>query len=729
MSTEITIPDFQFASFYYAELLDALIEYKRLNVPEHTDESAYDPFMQFLRMQALVGHLNNTLIDLVANESTLPTAQLQETVRNMLQLIDYDLSSAVPAQADVVMKLTKVFNASFELVPQYSRTATESTEESPQIFFEDLVGLTIERTDQLGAIYAYEGTAYTDYTTEGNSQVTPGDDFTPWATPAVKDILYFGHKNVMWDKLGIWITTAASGITGVWEYYDGDYRKTAPTSVELDGSTLIIDLTSYLGTNPRPGTAIRVQYNETTAFEDLESQWGGGINYVTTTGYLGQTSPKYNTGGPSPTTDAETYYTVGSDWEIIDTVTDNTSNLTVEGDVDFDLPQTVTENWKTTTVNSYLGYWLRYRIVVVSTPSSPVLQYARIDQGDQYILRSMTQGRLQVDAPLGSSTGVANFELETNQDYYIDNTMEVYVEDELWSEVDNFLSSKATDKHYQVKLGDDDRATIVFGDGSTGKVPPTGVGNIEANYRWGANEDGNVGSNTITLDQTGLTYVSDIFNPRPASGWAQAEGATDESLAQAKISGPASLRTKDVAVGPEDVELMSVQYTDDNGASPFSRARAFEEGFGPKTVELVVVASGGNLASAEQIAALEEYFNGDKYASPVLPQRIVANQEVTVVNFTPKSIDITATVYGDVTDEQVRNRLIQVVQPEALRDDGVTYEWEFGEDVPISRIIHEIFVADEDITRVDLAVPSANVALASRELPVIGTITLTIVEP
>jgi hypothetical protein len=188
-----------------------------------------------------------------------------------------------------------------------------------------------------------------------------------------------------------------------------------------------------------------------------------------------------------------------------------------------------------------------------------------------------------------------------------------------------------------------------------------------------------------------------------------------------------SLRIREVALGPDDVEALTVAYTDEAGSHPFSRARAFEEGFGPKTVELVVVAAGGSTATAEMLAALELYFNGDKFAYPPVPKHLVQNQEAVPINFTPKVIDIVATVYGDVEEESIRNKLALVIHPEARMEDGVTWEWEFGSEVPVSRINHEIFTSDPDIKRVDLTTPSANVPLQPRELPVLGTITLTIV--
>jgi len=142
-----------------------------------------------------------------------------------------------------------------------------------------------------------------------------------------------------------------------------------------------------------------------------------------------------------------------------------------------------------------------------------------------------------------------------------------------------------------------------------------------------------------------------------------------------------------------------------------------------------VVAKGGGAASAEQLEELEVYFNGDQYSHPQKKKHLVANQRVAAVNYSPKVIDIEATVYGSsIERELIENRLNQVIQPEALKEDGTTYEWEFGAEVPMSRIIHEIFETSEGITRVDLAEPSSNVALQARELPVVGTVTLTIVE-
>ncbi len=725
MATEIVIPDFDFSKFYFPEILEALILAKRRNLPELTDENEFEPLIQMLRSFALVGHLNNVLIDLAANESTLPTARLAETVRQMLRLIDFELAPAAPAKVDLVYELAAALSTPTEVVTAGAAAAT-ALNGGVVITFEALVALTAAASDRLGFALAEHGGVFTDFTAEARSPTTPDDDFEPWPAggggPAVKDAVYWGHEDVMFDRLRVFPATTppapSSGLTGVWEYFDGNFAKIAPTAVDLVGATLDVDLTSYLGGTNRQGTLIRVQLNSTTAFEDAFSLWDGSKNHVIV-GLLGQSSPST----------LATDYTIGSDWEILSDVVDGTANLTnaAQADVDFPLPQTLTRNWAPGVVDNKTAFWLRFRIVEVASPVSPTLRNMLIDARKQFVIRQATQGVSTEDSPLGSSTGLANQTFLTTNDFFISNSMKVFVDGDEWTSVDNFLGSAANAEHYVIELGVNDRATIVFGDGVAGRIPPIGVGSIRAEYRVGANNDGNVGAQTVNVNTAGLSSVSRLFNPRQATGWAPADGATTESLEQAKIKGPASLRTKNVAIGPDDVRQLTRTFEDADGARPFSRSATFEEGFGPKTIELVVVVRGGGQASAAQLDELELFFNGDKNAAPPLPKRIVANQEVVPVNFSPKTIDVVATVKGDVTKEEVENRLLQIIQPEALKTDGVTFEWEFGEDVPRSRILHEIFETDESIQDVVLTTPAADVGLDPRELPVLGTISITIV--
>jgi hypothetical protein len=718
-SSTITVPNFDFSGFYYQQILEALTAYKRENVPELTDESEFEPFTQLLRAFALVGHLNNVNIDMVANEYTLPTASLVETVRNMLRLIDYEMLSATPSQVDLLYKLSGVFSTTKQLVPERARASIGRSGDDPVIYFEANEAISTIQTDQLSNCFVLNGSTYTDKSTEIVSELA-ANDFSPWAAPSVQDMIYFGHTDVMWNKLDVTLSGASAGLTGVWEFYDNDWTKVVPDSVSVGASVITVVINGLLGSSPMPGTTVRVTYNETGSYEAVESQWNGSQNFVEI-GFLDQ--------HPSPSTTVDDY-SVGSDWTVLDDVVDGTDNLQEDGNVEYAVPQTTDKNWIKATVNGTEAYWLRYRIVAVSVPTSPIFRNANIDQGDQYVLGVATQGITTSDNPLGSSTGLADQIFETSSENFIKNSQTITVDGVTWTEVDNFVNSQPADKHYVIQLGENDKASVIFGSGSAGAIPPVGINNIAITYRYNAQYDGNVGPSTIETDKTGLTYISEITNPRQASGWSEADGSSDESLARVKIEGPASLKTKEVAISSSDVITLTKAYTDEFGTKPFSRALVIEEGLGAKTMELVVVLKGGSLASTDQLNDLTEYFNGDKYSVPQIPQKIVANQEVTAFNYTQREIDITATVTAtsSITVQEITNQLNQILRPEVFKEDGITYEWQFGGEVTLSRINHEIFKVDETITKVEITTPSSDIQLNERELPIAGTLSITVVE-
>lgn len=712
-TSKITIPDFEFSAFYYPQLIDALINYKRINLPELTDESDQEPSIQLLRAFALVGHLNNVLIDIIANESTLPTAQLPETIRNMLRLIGYELRSASPAQTDIVYQLSKVFTSPFQIVPAGAQASTPRGDPSqPVIYFEASLGAEITTpTNAIDFAVTVDG-GITNVTTQANN----GAGFV--YPVAIGAILYFGHLSVMWDKLDIQVLAAPTGgtISGVWEFYDGDFDDTQPDHVSVGGA-LSFQINSLLGNSNRAGATVRVRLNSSGAFEDCISTWDGSHNVIDTTGLLGQSSPSSNTED----------YTVGVDWQELDGVVDTTAGFTVSGTVTWTLPQNEDRNWRQTP--PFNVFLVRFRTITSTASVGPTIGLCRLDTGKQYVIAAAVQGRTVPAETLGSSNGAPSQKFTSQHDKFISNSQEVRVDGEAWTQVTNFLNSETQDKHYVVELGESDRATIKFGDGKNGKIPPIGQGNIVMDYRFDAADDGNVGFNTVTVDKQGLTFVEKLWNPRSAVGWAEAQSASTASLEQAKQEGPASLRTKEVALGPDDVVDLTIAFVDSNGSNPFSRAIAIEEAFGPKTIGVVCVARGGGVPTTQQLAELETYFNGDKTANPPKAKHIVANQQVTALAFSPHTFDVVATVYApaDVTAAQVINRLTAVLQPEALKEDGLTFIWEFGGEVPVSRIEHEIFLTDPRITKVVLSVPSIDTLLAGRELPTKGNFTITMV--
>lgn len=725
-SREVLIPDIQFG-FYYPEILAALLAWKRINLPELSDESEYEPTIQLLRAFALVGHTNNVVADLVAQESLLSTARLAESVREHLRLIGYDMAPARPAQTEILMRLGRTFAAPTVIAPIAAQISTErDASTNVTIFFETDAQTDVSATNVFTRVFGVEDDVFTDHTSDANSSITPADDWSPWATPDAGDIVYLGHDTVMWNRVDTFMTTeTVEGVGfGVWEYYSGDFVKAEPDAIVQSGTKLIVYCNGYLGTSSRAGTLIRVQLNRTTASEDAEVVWTGTDNVVEV-GLLGQ----------STISTLASDYTIGSDWEQA-TITETSSGI---GDlyfgkndaVSFTLPQTTTENWQKTTINGQSAYWLRFRWIEAPT-SGPVVQYVTMSQGSQYAIVSATQGQTATDSPLASSTGEPNQIYTFTRPHLIDDdSIEITVNGTPWTRVENFISSQPNDEHYVIQLtGANDTGQVKFGDGERGKIPAVSVSNIAAIYRFGGDNDGNVGPNTITKDRTSLTFVASVTNPRQATGWSAAEGATPESLSLAKQMGPIVARTKGVAVSADDLVTLTRRFVSTSGASPFSRSFAIEESFGPKTVELVVVAKGGGLATSGQLDEIELFFNGDKYAIPPVPAHFTANQKVTATNYTPKVIDVVAKVRGsNVTAIQIENALRAVLAAETIAADGVTYEWDFGESVSRSRLDYEIHKISPSIIDVELIAPATNVDLTFRELPVAGSITIEIIPP
>jgi hypothetical protein len=723
MSTTITIPDFPYSSHFYGEILEDLTQYMRVACPELTDEDPTEPHMQLLRGFSLSSHLNATLLDLVANEMFLPTAKLRPSVAALLALIDVQLAQASPASTTLVAQTSQLFTTARTVVPAASLFATLESRAAQAVEFEVLTDVSITtRTDQVGFVYTYSQLAnlFTDVTAE--ARTLSGTFATGW-TPQAGDGLYIGHPDVLFDAVQFVINTGLANMTGSWEYYDGNFDEGQPTSAVNLGSNLQFIVDSILGPLNRAGQVVRVRSAVTGAFQDLTSTWTGSNNIIVTGGtdpFLGQTSPSTTA----------TDYIVGTAWRELTGATDDTNQLATVGTktLGFTLPQTLNQAWTLTSVGqgsiAFMAYWLRFRVVTVAGgPVLPLIAQVRIDTGKQYLAFPITQGHTRNDNPLGSSDGTASQQFTFTQFPVIDDTHIVVTVneatvDQVYARVDNFLNSVPTDRHFTLVFDDDGAAVITFGDGTNGKVPTAGVNNIRAAYRTMDEVDGNVGAQTITVNRSGVNFLATITNPRAGSGFNIREGSTDESLAQLKVSGPASLRVRKRAVSTEDTEVMATLFVATDGSRPVARALAIEESFGPKTVEVVVVGPGGNPVDASKLSEISDFYNGTDAEEGVL----VLNHQATPTNFTQHAINITMTLSGG-NAVSVVTALTALLNPLAKKSDG-TFVWIFGGQVAIARLIQVIMDSSPLPTNCSISSPAADVNLLPRELPVKGVITI-----
>lgn len=129
-----------------------------------------------------------------------------------------------------------------------------------------------------------------------------------------------------------------------------------------------------------------------------------------------------------------------------------------------------------------------------------------------------------------------------------------------WAEVPDFAGSAPDDRHF---TWDSTTGEISFGpgmrglDGSRrhyGAVPPADAEIVATGYRYGGGARGNVGAKTITWLKSSLPFIGRVENLDPARG-----GIDGESVDNAKLRGPQSLRTNDRAVTASDYERLTLQ--------------------------------------------------------------------------------------------------------------------------------------------------------------------------
>lgn len=128
-------------------------------------------------------------------------------------------------------------------------------------------------------------------------------------------------------------------------------------------------------------------------------------------------------------------------------------------------------------------------------------------------------------------------------------TLEIRVNDILWTEVEYFLDHGPDERIYITRLDNDSKTTVIFGDGITGARLPTGAENIKAKYRKGIGTGGVVKANQLSQLMTMPLGVRSVVNPTAAAG---AEDA--EKLEDARTNAPMTILTLERIVSLQDYE-------------------------------------------------------------------------------------------------------------------------------------------------------------------------------
>ena len=159
----------------------------------------------------------------------------------------------------------------------------------------------------------------------------------------------------------------------------------------------------------------------------------------------------------------------------------------------------------------------------------------------------------QTHEQLFDAAGLADLDVPLDYGPYLDGSALVSAANGTYDERDSLLGSGPADRHFVVLVDQNDRATLRFGNGTSG-APPTGT--IRATYKTGGGAAGNVDAGRLVVLEGAFTDVHgrpvqvSVTNPDKASG-----GTDRQSLASAKLLAPESLRAPTRTVSREDFEI------------------------------------------------------------------------------------------------------------------------------------------------------------------------------
>lgn len=326
-----------------------------------------------------------------------------------------------------------------------------------------------------------------------------------------------------------------------------------------------------------------------------------------------------------------------------------------------------------------------------------------------------TEGQTLFES-IGTSSGQPSQDFPVSQGPVIEGSLDVYMNEgngqEVWTWVEHLIEWGPSDAVFTTYADDNDVLHVVFGDGVTGRIP-SGLTVINAGYRVGGGEIGNVGPSTLTTLDSTVVGVIAVTNTSAATG-----GQDSETLDQIRVAAPASLIALNRAVTLPDYESLAQK------VPGIAKAKALSAVY--SSVTLYVAPIGGGLDSQGQPRYVPA--SGKLAVQNYLSTRKPAPTTVTILDPTYVSIDVT---FDLVVAPQYNQKTIEYATKKSVTSFLAFDAVDFGERVTLgglfSAINSVLGVGYATITKLARSgqAGAADVQLASNEIPVLGTLTVT----
>lgn len=209
-----------------------------------------------------------------------------------------------------------------------------------------------------------------------------------------------------------------------------------------------------------------------------------------------------------------------------------------------------------------------------------------------------------------------------------------------WTRVDDFSGSRSTDRHYRLETDENQKVSVIFGNGKKGAIPPSGKKHIHAVYRQGLGAVGNVDTGATSRIKKAHPLINRAFNPTPILG-----GADPASLKDLQRQATRYIRTFDRAVSIQDHADVALLYP--------GVARAAARPTGAGGIEVVVATADGSPPVTSDVAT---YLNARRDST--LPMAVVG----------PDTVDLFLDLTLEHDPSYLRENVKRAVQDALLGD-------------------------------------------------------------
>ena len=238
----------------------------------------------------------------------------------------------------------------------------------------------------------------------------------------------------------------------------------------------------------------------------------------------------------------------------------------------------------------------------------------------------------QTQSDAFDSTGLANQSYVLSQTPYLDLSAAPVAGDGPYTQVDNFLDSGPGDQNFVVVVDQNSAATIVFGNGVSGKIP---VGTIIIGYKTGGGSAGNVQAGAISqipgffADSFGNPVQVSVTNP----GAASLLGLDQQSNQQIQMFAPQALRALNRTVAREDFEINAQKPPVMGVARALMTTSNEDQGVQENSGILYIIPPGGGQPASALLAQVKNQFISTPTSPATYPSTLTFRLAVQGPNY------------------------------------------------------------------------------------------------